>query len=145
MSYLLPSVSNGNPSEQAMIRRWWHEQNQARGRLVWEYYLEGFYVDAIWFPDATGQEVEEPGKKTGRLFPLNGERIVLCEAKTTLNPELVGQALVYSEFARRAGATVLDTVVFAELALPQMKDVARALGLRVVVPAQAKEPDATAE
>jgi hypothetical protein len=40
----------------------------------------------------------------------------LCEAKHTLNPELIGQAVVYRELAGRAGGLVLETIVFAERA-----------------------------
>lgn len=131
--YLQPSVSNGRPDEQALIRRWWHEQHNARGRIVWEYHLEGFYADAIWFLDVPVNGAEEPGRDTARLFPLGGERIVLCEAKATLTPELVGQALVYSELARRAGAELDSTVVLSESGPPQIQEVARSLGLTVVV------------
>ena len=112
--FLQGSVSNGNPAEQALIRRWWHEEHGAVGRIVWEYHLDGFYADAIWFPDAGEGGGEQPGKDTARLFPLAGRRIVLCEAKSMLNPELVGQALVYSELTRQAGADLAETVVFAE-------------------------------
>lgn len=131
--YLRPSVSNGIPEEQALIRRWWYERHDARGRMVWEYYIESFYADAVWFPDASVHGAEEAGQGTERRFPLVGERIVLCEAKRTLKPELVGQALVYAELARRAGAKVAETVVFAESGSPQIQEVACSLGLTVVV------------
>ncbi len=98
----------------SLIRRWWHDQHNARGRIVWEYDLEGFYADAIWFPNAPVNGAEEPGKGTARLFPLAGERIALCEAKATLTPEHVGQALVYSGFARRAGAELAEKTVFSQ-------------------------------
>src|SRR5580765_8452637 len=123
--YFQPSVSNGSPDEQALIRRWWHEQHNAQGRIVWEYCLEGCYADAIWFPDASEDGAEEPGRDTARRFPLAGVRIFLCEAKGTLTPELVGQALVYSEFARRAGARLEGTVVLSESGNAQMQEVAR--------------------
>jgi hypothetical protein len=131
--YLQPSISNGLPTEQALIRCWWHEQHGARGRIVWEYYLEGCYVDAVWFPDAPGHRLEEPGKGTGRLFPIKGENIVVCEAKKSLTPELIGQALVYSELARRAGANLKDTVVFAEIGAPAMIEVAQKFGLNITM------------
>lgn len=135
--YLWPSISNGRPEEQALIRKWWYETHGAQGRIVWEYHFEGFYADAIWFPDVSGYKNEEPGKGTGALFPVAGARIILCEAKSSLTPELVGQALVYSEFARRAGANLAETIVFSESGTPQMQKVARSLGLSVVVDRQA--------
>ena len=131
--YLQPSVSNGRPDEQAWIRRWWHEQHNARGRIVWEYHLDGFHADAIWFQDAPLHGAEEPGKDSARLFPLGGERIVLCEARAALTLRLVGQALVYSELARRAGAELESTVVLSESGRPQIQEVPCSLGLTVVV------------
>jgi hypothetical protein len=131
--YLLPSVSNGNRQEQALIRRWWHEVHDAKGLIVWEYYLEGKYADAIWFPDAEVTGVEAPGVKTANHYPLNGEEIIMCEAKQALTPEVVGQALVYSRFAERAGAHVSQTVVFAETTSNSMMEVAQELGLSVVI------------
>lgn len=139
MRYLQPSISNGVPAEQAVIRRWWHEKHKARGRIVWEYYLDGCYADAIWFPDAPGQGQEEPGKGTGRLFPLSGENVVVCEAKQTLTPELIGQAMVNSELTRRAGANLRYTVVFAERATTALKEVAEKFGLTVTVSPLAEE------
>ena len=38
-NYLRESISNGNAREQALIRRWWHEQHKAQGCIVWEYQL----------------------------------------------------------------------------------------------------------
>jgi hypothetical protein len=35
-SFLRDAITNGNPHEQALIRRWWHQQHNAQGRLVWE-------------------------------------------------------------------------------------------------------------
>src|SRR5690606_42153184 len=37
--YLKEPISNGNPREQALIRRWWCEQKASSGLLVWEYCL----------------------------------------------------------------------------------------------------------
>lgn len=116
-----------------MVRRWWHENHDARGRIVWEYYLEGCYVDAVWFLDAPGRGQEEPGKSTTRFFPITGENIVVCEAKKFLTPELIGQAMVNSELARRAGANVKGTVVFAERAATPMIEVAQKFHLSVTV------------
>ena len=128
-------VSNGSQLEQAMIRRWWHETHQARGRLVWEYYIEGRYVDAIWFPNADEDGVEHSGLEAPKSFPIDGEEIVICEAKRVLNPELIGQAIVYTHLARKAGATVRETIVFAEIASRGMQEVTRAqeLCLKTVV------------
>jgi hypothetical protein len=63
-SYLRDPISNGNPQEQAMIRAWWHEMQEAKGRMVWEYCLEGKWADGIWFPNVGGSGIEEPGKDT---------------------------------------------------------------------------------
>jgi hypothetical protein len=109
--YLRKSISNGNPREQALIRRWWHEEQGARGRIVWEYFLEGRFADAMWFPDDSGVGEEEPGQATSQRFPLAGRDVVLCEAKGDLTPAVVGQALVYARFASRAGANVRQIVV----------------------------------
>lgn len=131
--YLRRSISNGSRYEQALIRRWWHETHEARGRMVWEYYLEGCYVDAVWFPDAVGVGVEIAGRNASRLFPLRDSPVVLCEAKRRLTPELVGQALVYDVFARRAGGQVRSVVIFAEAGSPSMKSAAEKLWLEVVL------------
>jgi hypothetical protein len=131
--YLRPSVSNGDPREQAMIRRWWYERHGAKGRLVWEYYLEGRYIDSFWFPGTGEIGVESVGLGAPTLFPLAGQEVVLCEAKSSLIPELVGQALVFTKLALRAHAIVKDTVVFAEIADKSMRDVAVELGLTVNV------------
>ena len=112
--YLRPPISNGNPVEQALIRGWWHEEQGAKGRLVWEYYLGDCYLDAMWFPDAAATGEEQPGTGAPKRFPLAGAGVVLCEAKQRLTPELIGQALVYGVFARRGGAEVRSTVIFAE-------------------------------
>ena len=127
------SVSNGHPDEQALIRRWWHEQHGGAGCLIWEYHLGGFYADAIWLVDSAEHSGEHSGLNSAKRFPLDGKRAVLCEAKLKLTPELIGQALVYSALARRAGAELHGTVVFAESATPQMRSVASELGLDVVV------------
>jgi hypothetical protein len=133
-SYLRKPITNGNAHEQALIRRWWHEQHKAQGRLVWEYPLCGHWVDAIWFLDVTDNAVEESGPKLPSRFPISGARIVICEAKHRhVTPALVGQALVYSAFARRAGAIVERTVIFADAVAPKIYAAAVDLGLEVVV------------
>ena len=131
--YLKAPVSNGNRREQALIRRWWHEENSGNGALVWEYYLEGRYADAVWFPNAPNPGIEVSGRKAPEKYPLQGIEIVLCEAKSHLTPELIGQALVYMKFACYAGARVRETIVFSETADSSMKKVAEDLRLKVVV------------
>jgi hypothetical protein len=131
--YERPPVSNGNPTEQALTRRWWIEAERSRGRLVWEYHIEGRYVDAVWFPDDPATGVETDGKDAPTRFPLKGADVMLCEAKSVLNPELIGQALVYSVLAVRAHARLRGTVIFAEKAGDSLREVARALGLAVVL------------
>ncbi len=133
MNFLRPSVSNGLPREQALIRRWWHEQHSARGRIVWEYHMEGKFADAVWFPDVSCSDSEESGKDSSRRFPLADMTIVLCEAKKDLTPEVVGQALVYARFASRAGALVREVVVFAESGHRSMQEAGSDLGLKVIV------------
>ena len=132
-TYLQDSVSNGIAREQALIRRWWHEQHSAQGVLVWEYYLEGKYADAIWFPNTSESGVERPGKQTARSSPLADQEVVMCEAKADLTPEVVGQALVYTFFAKRAGARVAETLVFTETGGQAMREAASGLGLTLVV------------
>ena len=132
--YLRPAISNGNPQEQALIRRWWHEVHGARGRLVWEYYLGDCYLDAMWFPEAADDGAEYPGVSAPTRFPVAGSPVVLCEAKLRLTPELVGQALMYGAFARRAGAEVRSIVIFAHDAKPTFAAAAEDLGLQVVLP-----------
>src|SRR5688500_19153045 len=104
--YIRPSVSNGHPHEQALIRRWWHEIHGARGRLVWEYYLGDCYLDAMWFPEANDHGTELPGIGAPKNYPIPAVPLVLCEAEVRLTSELIGQALVYGSFARQAGADV---------------------------------------
>ena len=131
--FLRVPVSNGSPEEQALIRRWWHKEHEAQGRVVWEYHFKGNrYADAIWFPDAEGS-FEEEGKEAPKRFPLAENEIVLCEAKLELTPELVGQALVYRQFVLYAGALVRQTVVFAEIGCDSLRRAAGDLGLTVVV------------
>jgi hypothetical protein len=132
--YLRPAISNGNPQEQALIRRWWHQVHGARGRLVWEYYLGDCYLDAMWFPEAVDDGAEYPGVGAPVKFPFAGLRVVLCEAKLRLTPELVGQALMYGAFARRAGADVRSIVIFAQDARPAFVSAAGDHGLQVVLP-----------
>ena len=121
VDYLRPSVSNGHPHEQALIRRWWHEVHSARGHLVWEYYLGDCYLDAMWFPEANGHGTKVPGIGAPTNYPISGVPVVLCEAKLRLTPELIGQALLYGVFARRAGADIRSTVIFAETARPRLR------------------------
>ncbi len=127
-----PSVSNGNPDEQALIRRWWWEQESARGQLVWEYHVDGYYVDALWFPEAHPCGTEHPGRGVAVLHPVHGADVVLCEAKLTLNPELIGQAVVYSRLLRNKGANVSRVLLFCRTASADMRDVARHLQFEVV-------------
>jgi hypothetical protein len=131
--FLKPPVCNGHPTEQALIRSWWHEEQRARGRLVWEYFLGECYADAVWFPEAKVTGEECPGTSANRKYPIRGMPVVLCEAKLRLNPELIGQALVYGVLARSAGADLRSIVVFAEIAAPSMKAAAEELGLHVVL------------
>jgi hypothetical protein len=131
-SYLRDSISNGNPREQALIRRWWHEVCGGTGEIVWEYCIQGYYADAIWFRHSSRHGHENPGTRTAERFPLDGQKIVLCEAKLKLSPELIGQALVYRSLFSRAGAIVERTVLFSEAAHPVLSSVANELGLEVV-------------
>ena len=87
----------------------------------------------MWFPEAEGHGIEMPGSAAPTRFPIAGVPVVLCEAKLRLTPELIGQALVYSVFARGAGAHVRSTVVFAESAQQPFVGAALDLGLEVVV------------
>jgi hypothetical protein len=140
--YFQPPVSNGNPYEQALIRRWWTENQNRKGGLVWEYHIDGYYIDAVWFIDSADDGVEYPGVKTNSNFPIKDQNIVICEAKLRLTPELVGQALVYTELARRAGAKVKRTIVFYDEASPKMESVTAELGLDFERPTRAVESDA---
>ncbi|MCA9471739.1 MAG: hypothetical protein MRJ96_04505 [Nitrospirales bacterium] len=115
-NYLKDSISNGNPREQALIRRWWAEEQGSKGLLVWEYYIDGRYADCLWFLDDIRDGQEASGKQSSGTFPLTGRRIVLCEAKHDLNPEVIGQALVYSRFAIAAGGHLEKTIIFSETA-----------------------------
>jgi len=141
-AYFQSAVSNGNPYEQALIRRWWAEDQEMKGELVWEYHIDGYYIDAVWFPDSANSGVENPGVNTNGYFPIKDQKIVICEAKLRLTPELVGQALVYTELARRAGAKVEKTVVFCDEVSPRIASVAAELGLEVERPTRAMESDA---
>jgi hypothetical protein len=143
--YLKPAISNGNPREQALVRRWWNEEKGCAGTIVFEYYLEGFYADAIWFPDAVSDPTEHPGKSAPSLFPLNRNRIVLCEAKLILNPEVIGQALTYSQLALNAGAIVDEVIIFCENASSTMERVVTELHLSLVnYPRDAEAPNRVA-
>jgi hypothetical protein len=130
--YWRDAVSNGNPDEQALIRRWWHHQGGG-GLLVWEYYLAGCYLDAVWFPEHPTAAGEQPGTRTAAKFPIEGRSVVLCEAKIRLTPELIGQALVYKTFAEKAGANVTRTVIFAREGRTELRIAAEKLGLEVVL------------
>jgi hypothetical protein len=141
-SYERAAISNGHPQEQALIRRWWQEDQGGHGRLVWEYYLGDCYLDAMLFPDAIDDVGEHPGTAGPSRFPIAGQRVVLCEAKLKLTPELIGQALTYSVFAKRAGALVSDTVIFARSGRLAFVSAAQELGLRVVVAGSPVSPAA---
>jgi hypothetical protein len=132
--YLRTPVCNGHPREQALIRRWWHEVQGGRGRMIWEYYLGDCYLDAMWLPEAKESGAEASGGDARKGVTLSGVPVVLCEAKLRLTPELIGQALLYTVFARRAGAQIRSTVIFAETARPEFKSAAEELGLEVVLP-----------
>jgi hypothetical protein len=110
--------------------------------MVWEYYLGDCYLDAMWFPDAGERAAEYPGTEAPQRFPISGASVVICEAKLRLTPELVGQALMYGTFARRAGARVKATVIFAESGGPTFVAAARELGLEVVLPSVSVTPGA---
>lgn len=131
--YLRPAVSNGNPAEQALIRRWWREVKSGRGCVVWEYYLGGCYADAVWFPEAEPSGTEYPGAGAPTRFPIAGKSIVLCEAKLRLTPELIGQGLVYRHLARAAGARLDAVALFARRSDPAFQAAAEDAGFQVVV------------
>lgn len=133
MRYIKPSVSNGKVEEQALIRRWWHERHQAHGILVWEYYLEPCFIDAVWFPHEPGTGIEKTGQMAPRRYPIHGNRIVLLEAKKTLRSDLLGQALTHGWLAKRSGAIVESSVVLAEVGHPSFIQFGKELGFEVVV------------
>ena len=87
----------------------------------------------MWFPEAKEHDVEMPGPGAPRNHPILGIPVVLCEAKLRLTPELIGQALVYGFFARRAGAEVTSIVVFAETARPAFAAAAKELAPKLVL------------
>jgi hypothetical protein len=87
----------------------------------------------VWFPDKDCVAIEEPGQRTALRFPLTDAKVVLCEAKMKLTPELIGQALVYLWAAKRAGALVRETVVFAASDPFGIRAAAESLGLTVVL------------
>lgn len=101
--------------------------------MVWEYYLKGRYVDGMLFYSVEGCESEVSGLSATELFPLRGQEVILCEAKKDLNPEVIGQAIVYTRLALRAGANLRETVVLTERGSEPMQEVAMELGLTVVV------------
>ncbi len=122
--------SRGRP---ALIRRWWIEEQSARGLLVWEYYLNGRYADCFWFIDDMCHGQEASGHRATQLYPLKNQRVALCEAKVDLTPEVIGQALVYSRFAIRKGAQLEKIFVFSETGSKPMQDIAVDLGLEVII------------
>ena len=129
--YRKAPISNGNPDEQALIRKWWQEKCDGKGVLVWEYYVDPYYIDALWFKDNPNHGREYPGRNGRIQFPVSGEHVVLCEAKLSFNPELIGQALTYSFLLMRAGAKVERTVIFTEQSNSILEDVAQKYGLEV--------------
>ncbi|MEO8380272.1 MAG: hypothetical protein ABI779_11465 [Acidobacteriota bacterium] len=131
-AYLQAPKSNGNPHEQALIRRWWVEKKRSQGLLAWEYYLRGCYVDAVWFPDVDDSD-EVFGTGMPLKYPINGKVIVLCEAKIRLTPELIGQALVYKSFAVREGAILREARIFADTGSDHLRTAACDLGLEVEI------------
>ena len=140
-NYRHPAVSNGHSGEQALIRKWWYETHDAKGCIVWEYYLGDCFVDAMWFPELSGRGIEMPGLGGSAKFPIVGVPVVLCEAKLRLTPELIGQALLYGSIARRMGADVRSIFVFSEtVRSPAFKTAAEELGLQVVLPQATKHP-----
>jgi hypothetical protein len=133
LRFLREPISNGNPTEQALIREWWHTAERARGRVVWEYRLFNWFADAVWFPDEPLDGEECPGLANTVMYPLKGRTIVLCESKLNFNPELIGQALVYRSLAIRLGANVKSVVVIASKGDDLLSKVATDLGLTVVI------------
>jgi hypothetical protein len=101
--------------------------------MVWEYYFLEGYADAVWFADETDVSIEESGLQAPNRFPVRGRDVVLCEAKSTLTHQVIGQALVYNQVALRQGANVREVVIFAESGTPLMREIAQQLGLTVVV------------
>lgn len=130
--FLRAPVSNGNPREQALIRRWWLDSCRGKGEIVWEYHIDGYYIDAIWIKDSPNHGKENPGRETSIKFPLKGQKIVLCEAKIKLTPELIGQALVYSKLLDKTGPEIEGTIIFCERSNAAITSVAIEFGLRVV-------------
>lgn len=131
--YLMPSVSNGIPAEQAMIRRHWREQLGGVGVLVWEYHLDGYYADAVVFTELGPAGSEERGVDTSGRYPLVGASVITLEAKERLTPELIGQALVYNAIAESHGARVTSKIICAAKGTEQMSEIARGLGLTPIV------------
>ena len=95
--------------------------------------MEGRYQDTIWFPNMAGSCNEADGKNAPQLYPLKNQEVVLCEAKIDLTPELIGQALVYKQFAQHSGAIIKNCVIFSETAKEQMVCVAKELNLIPIV------------
>jgi hypothetical protein len=92
-----------------------------------------WWVDAVWFPYVDGSAVEDSGVNLTSRFPIAGERIVLCEAKhREVTPGLIGQALMYGAVARRVGAVVERTVIFADSGAPDICPAGGDLGLDVI-------------
>ena len=131
--YLRDSISNGNVREQANIRKWWVEAAHSSGLLAWEYPLDGYHVDAIWFPkhEISGETSKGRGARTS--YPISGHQIVICEAKSSLSPTLVGQAVVYKALATKAGAKVIQVNLFVEKASEKMIQLVADLGFHCVL------------
>ena len=100
---------------------------------MWEYYLRGCYLDAVWFPDTAGSGEEYAGTNAASKYPISGRDVILCEAKIRLTPELIGQAVVYNSFAHREGARVRFVAIFAETGSDHLRIAADDLGLKVVL------------
>ena len=97
------------------------------------------YQDAILFPNSSGFGIEKDGKSAPQLHPLKNQEVILCEAKLDLTPELIGQALVYKQFAGHSGAIIKECVIFSETAKEQMINVAKELSLIPVVSSLSQE------
>ena len=91
LRYLRDTVSNGNASEQALIRRWWYETQASRGRIVWEYRLfNRWFADAVWFPDEPVVGEERAGLNHSVEYPLGGR---------DTDPGSAGQVFSEGDFA----------------------------------------------
>ena len=133
MSWIREAVSNGNPKEQAAIRRWWKKEKAGRGHLQWEFTLAGNWsADALWFPES-GQNGEELKGLGSSSLDLRGCPVSLLEAKRCFTPELLGQAVCYREFLIDTGAVIRGTWIFTEEEVFPLRRVAERHGIDVVV------------